>query len=219
MSFREATKQGYVYAPGWFLVNNEDCTRITMEMSASDARAVTANGGKYIPMGTVWPANSSSAVGFVYEDVDVSSGNMPGSVVTTGVVYEDRLPVAMQTAAKNALKAAGFVFVASSPTVTRPADGREGMAEMEVASADGTANGDTAITISEYTPGTGESYVYKTNATTAPAIAYKAIPDYSWTAWDGSSDITATTGHKITIVSINAEGRAVAMGSATVDSK
>lgn len=216
MSFREATKQGTIYAPGWFLVNNEDCTRVTQEMSASDARAVTANGGKYIPMGTVWPSNNSSAIGFVYEDVDVSSGNMPGSVVTTGVVYEDRLPISMQTAAKNALKAAGFVFVATSPAVTRPDDGTNGMEEIGVASAAGTASGDTAITISDYTPGADESYVYKTDSTAAPTIAYKAIPDYTWTAWDGSSDITATTNDYITIVSLNADGRAIALGSDTV---
>ena len=216
MSFKEADKNGVIYAPGWFLANNEDCTRLTKEMSASDSRAVSANGGKYIPMGTVWPANSSSAIGLVYEDVDVSSGNMPGSVVTSGIVYEDRLPVSLQSAAKNALKAAGFVFISSSPSVTRPSDGREGMAEMEVESAAGTAAGDTAITISEYTPGTGESYVYKVASTTAPTIAFMAIPDYTWTAWDGSSDITAATDKKITIVSVNADGRAVAMGSATV---
>lgn len=219
MSFKEADKNGVIYAPGWFLANNEECTRLTKEMSASDGRAVSANGGKYIPMGTVWPANSSSAIGLVYEDVDVSSGNMPGSVVTSGIVYEDRLPVSLQSAAKNALKASGFVFISSSPSVTRPADGTEGMTEIGVASAAGTASGDTAITISEYTPGADESYVYKTNSTAAPTIAYKAIPDYTWTAWDGSSDITATTGHYITIVSVNGEGRAVAAGSDTVVAK
>ena len=125
MSFREATKHGTIYAPGWFLADNEKCTRLTHEMDASDARAVSANGGKYIPMGTIWPTNNGSAVGIVYEDVDVTSGNMPGSVVTAVVVYEDRLPVALAAAAKTALKASGFVFIATTPAVTRPADGTE----------------------------------------------------------------------------------------------
>lgn len=96
MSFIYESVKGAVYAPGYFLVNNEDCTRKTREFSQDDA--VTAdNGAKYVPMGTVYPANDSTAEGIVYEDVDVTSGNMPGSVVLSGVVYEDRLPEAVDT--------------------------------------------------------------------------------------------------------------------------
>ena len=98
MSFinRNATT-GKVYAPGYFLVNNEDCTRVTFEANASNAQAETVDGAKYIPMGTVWPSNDANAIGIVYEDVDVSEGNMPGSLVTRGVVYENRLPGAVDT--------------------------------------------------------------------------------------------------------------------------
>ena len=88
------------------------------------------------------------------------------------------------------------------------------LASITVASAAGTASGDTKLTLTGYTPGTGESYVYKV-ASTAPTIAYGATPDYTWTAWDGTSDITAATGKKITVVSVNQNG-AVAAGSATV---
>lgn len=219
MAFREASKNGTIYAPGYFLANNEACSRFTHEMSASDARVVTANGGKYLPMGTVWPSNDSNAVGLVYEDVDVTEGNMPGSVVTTGVVYEDRLPVSLQTAAKNALKAAGFVFIATSPSVTRPDDGTGSMAEIGVASAAGTNVGDTAITISNYTPGADEEYLYKVGSSKAPTIAYKDVPDATWTEWDGDDDITAATGTYITIISVNGDGRAIAKGSDTVTAK
>jgi hypothetical protein len=48
-------------------------------------------------------------IGFVYEDVDVTTGNMPASVVTKGVVYEDRLPAELTSAEKTALEAKGFV--------------------------------------------------------------------------------------------------------------
>lgn len=86
--------QAKVYAPGWFLKNNEDCTRETREFAQNSALVKTAdNGGKYVPMGTAYPTNDGNAVGIAYEDVDVSSGNMPGSVVTKGEVYEDRLAV------------------------------------------------------------------------------------------------------------------------------
>lgn len=98
MSFikRNATT-GKVYAPGHFLADNEKCTRLTFEADASNAQVVTEGLGKYIPMGTIWPANGSTAKGIVYEDVDVSEGNMPGSLVTSGVVYENRLPGAVDT--------------------------------------------------------------------------------------------------------------------------
>lgn len=110
-----------VYAPGWFLKNNEACTRETHEFAQDSALVKTAdNGGKHIPMGTIYPANDGTAIGITYEDVDVSSGNMPGSVVTKGEVYVNRLPAAPEAAAKTALEALGFVFTATSPAVTRP---------------------------------------------------------------------------------------------------
>ena len=118
MSFIGSVEQGKVYAPGWFLAH-EECERKTREIPQS--LATTVNGKKYVPMGTIFPANGASAEGIVYEDVDVTSGNMPGSVVLKGVVYLDRLPVAPESAAKTALEAKGFKFVTTSPAVTRPA--------------------------------------------------------------------------------------------------
>ena len=57
----------------------------------------------------------------LYEDVDVTVGNMPGSVVTANAeVYEDRLPVTLDASAKTALAAKGFKFIATEPAVTRP---------------------------------------------------------------------------------------------------
>ena len=84
-------ENGKVYAPGWFLAH-EECVRETKEIPQEGA-TVAENGGKYVKMGTVYPSNDENATGIVYEDVDVTSGDMPGSVVTKGVVYEDRLPV------------------------------------------------------------------------------------------------------------------------------
>ena len=89
------------------------------------------------------------------------------------------------------------------------------MATITVESAAGTAAGDTALTLSGYTQPASESYVYKVGET-APSLEYGEVPDYSWTSWDGASDITAATGKKITVASITALGQAVAIGSATV---
>lgn len=95
MSFIGEKHEGTTYAPGYFLAyNDEDVVRETREISASSALVVTTDeGGKYVPMGTAYPSNDGNAIGITYEDVDVTNGNMPGSVVTKGIVYEDRLAV------------------------------------------------------------------------------------------------------------------------------
>lgn len=132
MSFNQA-KTGIGYAPGWFLADNEHCTRETRQIAANHAQVKTAaNGGKYVPMGAIWPSNDANAVGIVYEDVDVTTGNMPGSVVTAGTVYLDRLPAAPSedetsggtttAGAKSTLEKLGFKFITSAPAVTRPDD-------------------------------------------------------------------------------------------------
>lgn len=118
MSFIGNTQKGQTYAPGWFLADNEDCTRQTRQIAQTGATAA-ADGSKYVKMGTVWPSNDTNAVGIVYEDIDVTSGDMPGSVVLSGTVYEDRLAVTLAAAAKTALTGKGFTFL-TSPVVTRP---------------------------------------------------------------------------------------------------
>lgn len=95
MSFIGEVVNGKVYAPGWFLAH-EECERKTRQIPQSLA-TTEANGTKYVKMGTVYPANDATAEGIVYEDVDVTTGAMPGSVVLKGVVYEDRLPEAVAT--------------------------------------------------------------------------------------------------------------------------
>lgn len=119
MSFTQNDSTSRVYAPGYFLAS-EICERKTRTISATAASVKTAsNGGKYVPGGSVYPKNDSTAEGIVYEDVDVTTGNMPGSVVLSGKVYTNRLAETLDAAAKTALEAKGFVFE-TEPTVTRP---------------------------------------------------------------------------------------------------
>ena len=124
MSFIHNDEASKVYAPGYFLAH-EECVRETRQIAQAGA-TTTEEGGKYVKMGTLYSVTTGEGneavtdyIGFVYEDVDVTTGNMPGSVVTKGVVYEDRLPAELTSAAKEALEAKGFVFV-TEPTVTRP---------------------------------------------------------------------------------------------------
>lgn len=93
MSFIGAVKEGNVYAPGYFLAH-EECVRETRQFAQNSALVQTTDeGGKYVPMGTAYPTNDGNAIGITYEDVDVTTGNMPGSVVTKGIVNEDRLAI------------------------------------------------------------------------------------------------------------------------------
>lgn len=131
MSFN-GSKQGAVFNAGHFLANgDEDIRRETRTASANSALVVTgADGSKHIPAGTAYPTNNGSAVGILYEDVDVSTGDMPCSVITgNAVIYKDRLrvtggtsenPVTITASAQSALELKGFKFIDSAPVVTRP---------------------------------------------------------------------------------------------------
>jgi hypothetical protein len=93
MSFNQNDISSKVYAPGHFLAH-EECVRETRQFAQNSALVQTTDeGGKYVPMGTAYPTNDGNAIGITYEDVDVTTGNMPGSVVTKGVVIEDRLAI------------------------------------------------------------------------------------------------------------------------------
>jgi len=120
MSFIGATENGRVSAPGWFLESEVGVVRKTRQIKQEWAET-TEDGSKYVvPMGTVCPANDATAEGIVYEDIDVTTGDMPGSVVLAGRVYEDRLPAAIAEAAKTTLSGKGFTFIATAPAVERP---------------------------------------------------------------------------------------------------
>lgn len=176
MSFIGEVEKGVTYAPGYFLAYNDDnIVRETRQVAQNSALVVTGNNGsKHVPMGTAYPTNDANAIGILYEDVDVTVGDMPGSVVTgNAIVYEDRLAITgesydavtpetgdnpaeegwyersgsagayvytlttdttvgegktyyaksdvrLAAAAKTALAALGFKFIATAPAVTRP---------------------------------------------------------------------------------------------------
>lgn len=83
---------GKSYAPGFFLAH-EECVRETKQMAQNNYAVVTEGETKHVPMGVAYPTNNGSAIGIVYEDVDVTTGAMPASIVTKGRVYENRLAI------------------------------------------------------------------------------------------------------------------------------
>lgn len=96
MSFIGEVKKGSTYNPGGFLAyNDENIVRETREIAQNSALVVTSKDGtKHVPVGTAYPTNDGNAIGILYEDVDVTVGNMPGSVVTgNATIYEDKLAV------------------------------------------------------------------------------------------------------------------------------
>ena len=215
MSFIQNEPLNKFYQPGWFLASAK-CARETVQVEQNHAQVVTkADGSKYVPAGAVVPSNDGNAKGLLYEDVDVTTGAMPGSLVTEGAVYEDRLPASVQSSAKTVLT--GIKFISAAPAITRP-DFPAKLIALTVESAAGTNVGDTAITVSGYTKKASESYKYKVGDA-APSVVAGEVLSSGWTAWNGTDDITAATGKKIGIAVVNTAGEAVAYGSATVTAK
>ena len=118
MSYFDGPSRGYGWNAGHFLVNDETCIRQTMTIAANHAQAVTRdNGRKVVPAGAVIPANDATAKGILFEDIDVTEGAKPGSVVIEGTVYGGRLPAALANTAASALTK---ITVLTEPTITRP---------------------------------------------------------------------------------------------------
>ena len=89
---------------------------------------------------------------------------------------------------------------------------------LTVQSAAGTASGDTKLTVTPIKESPTNVYKYKTDPSTAPVVTYGQSVR-NWTNWDGVSDITATTGHKITVVEADSTYKAQNAGNATVTAK
>lgn len=111
-----------------------------------------------------------------------------------------------------------FLAECADGVVVGMIDATPSLQSATVTSAAGTAVGDSNITLSGYTLGSGEKWVYKTG-TTAPNVKYGQSLK-SWTEIDSGDDITPAEGHtKITVAAVDANNRAQAAGSATLTVK
>ena len=84
---------------------------------------------------------------------------------------------------------------------------------LTVTSAAGTVSGDTKITVKEAQLAGTKYFVKSASSLTAPAVGSELT---GYTEWDGVADITATTGHKLAVAEVNADGVVIRAGSATV---
>ncbi|GIP55951.1 hypothetical protein [Paenibacillus vini] len=66
------------------------------------------DGRKIVKAGTILPANDGTAKGILLNDVDVTYGPQPGSLVEEAYILEDRLPAVPTAEAKTALKEIKF---------------------------------------------------------------------------------------------------------------
>ena len=66
------------------------------------------DGRKIVPAGTLYPANDDTAIGILLNDVDVTNGDAPASVIVEGWILEERLPEEVTTEAKTAMTAIKF---------------------------------------------------------------------------------------------------------------
>lgn len=87
---------------------------------------------------------------------------------------------------------------------------------LTVASAAGTASGDTKLTVTP-AAASGNSRYYALGA--VGAFVGDIVDTAKFTAWDGSADITAPTGSTITVVEVDSDKKIVKAGSATVTAK
>ena len=83
----------------------------------------------------------------------------------------------------------------------------------------GASSGQSHISTSAYTLGTGEKFVYKTG-TSAPEVTYGQKLGSTWTDLPSGGIITPTATHtKITVAAVDANGRAQAAGNQTLSIK
>lgn len=97
-------------------------------------------------------------------------------------------------------------------------DGTESLESLTVVSVEGESAGQTMI-YANPTLTASNKYYYKTGEAPIPYPSYKEDVTGSYTAWDGSTAITATTGNEILLVETDSAGRALKAGKATVTSK
>ncbi len=88
---------------------------------------------------------------------------------------------------------------------------------LTVKSEAGQAQGNTKITV---TPTKAEGNSYKYKVASNPTIpTYDQVCTSGYTNWNGTDEITATTGQKIVIVEVDSDNKAKKGGQATVTSK
>lgn len=174
-----------------------------------------------IPQGTVIATPVENIVMY-YVDPNESDFVRAGLVYTTGAGETNLIGFHTQgnynTAVSEAFAIMGLTLFAEYLDAIAVISIGEGntIGKLTVTSAEGTLSGGTSITVTP-AKATGNSYKYKLGESTAGVVYGQNVQN--WSVWDGTSDITATTGQVITIVECDSSYKAMKSGFATVDAK
>ena len=131
--------------------------------------------------------------------------------ISSGEVNKTRAQI--ETLVMNGIQ---FLVEYGNGVVIGQIDSTPSLGSITVTSTAGTASGDSNIAVSGYSPSAGEKYVYKLGASTAPTVTYGQKLGSTWTDITPPHDITPGSNAKITVASVDANGRAQAAGSADV---
>lgn len=92
------------------LAMSQDWHAIERKLDQNSFGVVTEDGRKIIKAGTPYPSNDQYCIGLVFNDYDVTDGDVAASILIDGKVEERKLPIALDVAAKAALKANGLIM-------------------------------------------------------------------------------------------------------------
>lgn len=174
-----------------------------------------------VPIGQVWSTAKENLIMYFVPVTSEAMGAFSMTADQTGYIAIKSGYPTEERAQIESLVMSGIQFLVeyADGVVLGQVDSTPTLGSVTVTSAAGTAVGDSKITLSNYTLGTGEKWVYKTAATTAPAVTYGQNLK-NWTEVTSGSDITPASGHtKITVAAVDANGRAQAAGNATLTVK
>lgn len=104
----------------------------------------------------------------------------------------------------------------SSLWIATVVDNSNTLKSLTVTSAAGTASGTTKLTVTP-AKASGNLYKYKAAASATPVVYGQNVQ--TWTAWNGTDDITATAGQVVTVVECGSDYKAVGSGNTTVTAK
>lgn len=95
---------------------------------------------------------------------------------------------------------------------------KQTLGTLTLKSAEGSETGKTKVTVDEQLVSLNNMFKYKINSSGATSVTY-GMDVKSWTRWDGTSEISATTGHHITVVECDQNYKTVRSGDVTATSK
>lgn len=157
---------------------------------------------------------------FKYSIVGIRSGiqyEILKEATLQGTLDSDGNPISLAEQDMVAIKATmrlGYLVIKDDAFAAFK-NGVPSLGALNVTSEEGDS-GKSVITVSPSAIG-GRKLVYKTAASSAPTVTYDQDLS-SWTELLSGSEITATSGHKITVAEVTAEGKARKAGSTDIKS-